>query len=223
MFFYDNQLELDDSQLPVNHVSTIRFDQIDSSRAWLGCSNGEIYRFDVETLQTDRHFVHEQPVADLVSTENYLLCLSKTCVRIFDIRPSERYNAQSYDAQRSDDHRDSRSSSVNRRQRSKKRYFDGELKCSTIGDNSKSDHPTEGNHLVKLGSRSALSCLCEFDQHKYLLGGAQSELLLFDANQLKIVDKFPIHQSASSCLKMKRIGTRDLIVIATLGGRMVSF
>lgn len=208
MFFYDNQLELDESsQLPMNHVSTIRFDQTDSSRAWIGCSDGEIYRFEMETLQADHHFAHEQAVADLVSTDDYLLCLSKTCIKLFDIQQSN--------IRRCDDHE---GRSANRHQNSKKRYLNGEFKCcSAVSGESKSDH------LVKLGSRSALSCLCEFDKDKYLLGGSQSDVLLFDANQLKIVNKFPICQSgsASSCIKMKRIGSRDLIVTSTLGGRMV--
>ena len=208
MFFYDNQLELDEaSQLPLAHVSTIRFDRSDSSRAWLGCSDGAIYRFDTNSLQADHQFAYKQCVADLFATDSYLLCLSKNYVKLFDIQQL----ASSNDSSKCD------LDDYGNKRKNRKRYLNGELKCDTSRSIS---------HLVKLGSRSALSCLCEQDKDRFLFGGAQSELLLFDAHQLKLINRFPLCSLysglPSSCVKMKRIGSKNLITTSTLSGRMVT-
>lgn len=202
MFFYDNQLELDEiNQLPMNHVTTIRLDS-DHHSAWAGCQDGEIYKIDLKTAEASLRFSNDRIVTDLASTDAYLFCLSKNSVQLFNVQ--QQATDLSLNFQTSD---------------FTDEFFNRDRSVSSANPLNNRDA-----HLVKFDARASLNALCQLNEkHQYLIGGFQDELYLFDVNYLNVIKKFPLHDTPSSCIKIKRIASRHMFVTASVSGRITVY
>lgn len=211
MFFYDNQLELDElNLLPMNYISTIKIDQYDQSKAWIATSNsGQIYRIDVESLQADYHFEPEQHLTDLISTDKYLYCLSRNKLQLFNIQ-------QSID-RKLDDHEMNRTNQLNKLRSNRKRKLNEDLDLLIDGISSENCEIKENNLIIKFDSHLNLNCLCKINNNQLLLSGCQNDMFLFDTDLCKVVKTAPLFNE-KNCFKMKKIESKNLIATSTIGG-----